>query len=52
MARSRKRFEICIGYKAKDSDNAEINPRNKSTMRMWTKGDAVIVISTLLPVDQ
>jgi len=55
MARARKRSEIAIGYKpatvlaasnSADDWEAVINPRNKSRIRTWRRGDTIVVLTT------
>ncbi|XP_074578183.1 putative ion channel POLLUX isoform X2 [Curcuma longa] len=45
MVRARQRKEIVIGYRLASTDQAIINPENKSEIRTWSLDDVFIVIS-------
>lgn len=45
MVRARQRKEIVIGYRLASTDQAIINPENKSEVRTWSLDDVFIVIS-------
>jgi len=45
MARARKRYEVAIGYKCIETGKAYINPRQKSKLRVWSRGDAIVVLT-------
>jgi len=49
MARARKCREIAIGYKVSSKDGSPgaacLNPRNKSEIRRWERGDFLVVLT-------
>ncbi|CAD5189494.1 unnamed protein product [Musa acuminata subsp. malaccensis] len=45
MVRARQRKEIVIGYRLANTDQAIINPENKSEVRKWSLDDVFVVIS-------
>lgn len=46
MIRGRQRREIVIGYRIGTSENAIINPPQKSQQRKWSLDDVFVVISS------
>ncbi|GLT61671.1 hypothetical protein SLA2020_343600 [Shorea laevis] len=46
MIRGRQRKEIVIGYRLADTEQAIINPANKSEQRNWSLNDVFVVISS------
>ncbi|GBG27176.1 Ion channel CASTOR [Hondaea fermentalgiana] len=45
MARARKRCEVAVGYRPRDYTEALINPRKKSKLRVWARGDSIVVLT-------
>lgn len=45
MVRARERGEIVIGYRLANTDQAIMNPANKSEARKWSLDDVFVVIS-------
>mmetsp|Transcript_4108 Transcript_4108/g.8868 ORF Transcript_4108/g.8868 Transcript_4108/m.8868 type:complete len:1132 (+) Transcript_4108:483-3878(+) len=46
MARARKRCEVAIGYRPRDETEALLNPRKKSKLRVWARGDSIVVLTS------